>query len=148
MERLTPYGRFAVICFTVGTLVGSMAIGYLMLTPSPVPLGTSLIAYAGAVSPVCTIALVIARTVPSMSWLLAPTLLIGGLAVPLDFTFACLLGFLSERALQMAIAFLVMASMVALAIALDRDLVRRSINKSLRMPEQPGHEQISGATRS
>lgn len=39
MERLTPYGRIAVICFTVGTLVGSLPIGYLMFTPSPIQPG-------------------------------------------------------------------------------------------------------------
>lgn len=147
MEGLTAYGRFAVICFTVGSLVGSLVIGYLMLTPSPLPVGPTVISFVGAVSPACIIALVIARSVRSMSWLLAPTLLIGGLAVPLDFAFACLLGFLSERGLQMTIAGLLMISMVALAVALERTLIRSLTNKALGMPVQPGHEEISGAAR-
>lgn len=147
MERLTPYGRIAVICFTVGTLVGSLAIGYLMFTPSPIPVGATVIAFAGAVSPVCIIVLVIACAVRSMSWLLPPTLLIGGLAVPLDFAFACVLGFLSERGLQMTIAVLLTVSVIGLAIALERATIRSSSNEQFLMPIQPWREQISGAAR-
>lgn len=147
MERLTPYGRFAVSCFAVGSLVGTLAIGYLMLTPSPAPIGPKAISYAGAVSPACIIALVMACTVRSMSWLLAPIVLIGGLAVPLDFAFACLLGFLSERGLQMTLAGLLVVSTVAIAMVLEWAVIRSSINKPHGMPIQPGHEHISGAAR-
>lgn len=147
MERLTPNGRFAVICFAVGSLLGSLAIGYLMLTLSPVPVGPTVISFAGAVSPVCILALVIARSVRSMSWLLPPTMLIGGLAVPLDLTFGCLLGFWSERGLQMTLIGLIMVSIVTIAIALERALTRSAINNAIEMPMQPGHEQISRAAR-
>lgn len=148
MERLTPYGRFAVICFAVGTLAGSTAIGYLMLTTSPIPVGPTAISFACAVSPACILGLVISRAVRWMSWLLAPTLLVGGLAVPLDLAFACLLGFLSERGLQMTIACLILVSMSAVAIALEWTLLRRLINKELLMPIPPVHEHISGDARS
>ncbi|CEK42686.1 hypothetical protein PQBR44_0163 (plasmid) [Pseudomonas putida UWC1] len=40
-----------------------------------------------------------------------------------------------------------MISMVALAVALERTLIRSLTNKALGMPVQPGHEEISGAAR-
>lgn len=130
MQRLTPHGWFSVSCFTAGILLGSVAIGYLILTSSPVPFGATAIAFAVAFSPVCLMALLIARFAPAMSWLLPPSLLVGGFAVPLDFAFACLLGTISVQDLQLTIVGLVIVSTLCLRILLAPVMVNRYFKKS------------------
>lgn len=134
MQRLTPYGWFSVTCFVAGVLLGSLAIGFMLLTSSPVPIGATLIAFAVAFSPVCLMALLISRIIPMMGWLLAPSLTMAGLAVPLDFAFACLLGSMSERALQLTIVALTVIAILCLRKLLDPTTVRMNIRKFRAKP--------------
>lgn len=114
MRRLSLNGWFSIGSFTAGVLLGSAAMSYLMLTSSPVPIGATAIALAVAASPVCILLLLIARLVPGLGVMVAPMLFLGGIAVPLDLGFSCLLGWVDHLTLQLALAGLSVFSVITL----------------------------------
>lgn len=145
MFRLTSYSWFSMCCFAGGVMLGSIAIGYLTLSQSPVPLGAQVIALSMAISPVCLGALILSLLVPAFRWLLAPVLFLAGMAIPMDFAFACLLGFTDERALQLTIAVLMALSMVCLAILLEGRFSTVRVNNVIRVSITPPSPKSSGA---
>lgn len=147
MFRLTSYSWFSICCFAGGVLLGSIAIGYLTLSQSPVPLGAQVISLSMAISPVCLGGLFLSILVPAFRWLLAPVLFLGGVAIPLDFAFACLLGFADERTLQFAIAVLMALSMVALAILLEGRFSTVRVNNVIRVSITQPNAKASGAVQ-
>lgn len=134
MFNLSRGTWFSITMFPLGMLLGAGGIAYLLVSELPLPHAAQIIAWSGLFSPVCIILLLVSRVFTSARILLAPLLLIAGLAVPMDFAFACLLGWLNEPMLRGAIGliFLLAAGLIAIPV----NISRRSMNAEAKTPDQ------------
>lgn len=132
MFNLSRYIWLSISMFPLGMLLGAGGIAYLLVSELPLPHAAQFIAWTGLFSPVCVVLLLVSRVFPSARILLAPLLLIAGLAVPMDFALACLLGWLSEPMLRGAIGLIFLFAAGLIAIPLN--VSRWAINSEVKDP--------------
>lgn len=115
MFNATRITRITISAGLVGILIGCTAIAHSLVTKSPVPFVPIALSASASITPAF-----IALLVASLFWkplqrVIAPVLLLAGVALPFDIAFACVLGLFDDVVLRGIIGILFVSTAALLA---------------------------------
>jgi len=141
MHHPTRTTWITLACLTFGILTGCAAIGSLIVSSNPPPFVPHLLAASVALAPVALVALLVAALWKPARTILPAVLFLGGITIPADLAFLCLLDLYGEETLRLLIGgLLVIAAAFAsipVAGARGRCLLLDSAPPPVRIRAEP-----------
>lgn len=115
MFNVTRITRITISAGLVGILIGCTAIAHSLVTKSPVPFVPIALSASASITPACIALLVTSLFWKPLQLVIAPVLLLAGVALPFDIAFACVLGLFDDFVLRGIIGILFVSTAALLA---------------------------------
>lgn len=134
MFKTTRNTCITISAFLIGILIGASALAYLLVTKVPMPIMPHLLSASTSLTPACIAVLAVSLIWKPLQMAVAPIVGLAGIALPFDFAFACLLGFIDDAVLR-GIIVLLFLSAAGMLIAMLGAMPRR-LNSTVALEAQ------------
>jgi hypothetical protein len=146
MFNITRITRITISAGLVGILIGCTAIAHSLVTKSPVPFVPIALSASASITPAFITLLVASLCWKPLQRVIAPVLLLAGVAIPFDIAFACVLGIFDDVVLRgiIGVLFVSTAALLAGVMKTKSGLVKSIASHDAQSTRTQSPKQTSG----